>query len=386
MKRALSLPACITALVLALGLAGYGLFAALDLAVWGESAAVIADLAAGERNSLLKRSTPAPTIARIAYEVGDRSHRAALIRPGGGRARAGVVLVPGAVADGPDDPRLQAFAATLARAGFLILIPDSPAMRQVLLSPDDSTTIADAVAHLDSRRVGEGFASLGIAAVSYAVGPSVIAALRPDVRHKIAFVFGIGGYFDIVDTLRFLTTGAYTLRHLPGASIAKPDRRMVWRFLYHNAIHAGPPRDQVSLQALARVKLDNPGADVTVFARELGAEARALYALATNRDSGALETLLKRLPKRLHLGVEGLDLARRDLSLLEAKLLLVHGRDDPIVPAEESLRLAAAVPPGRARVYLIDSLVHAELDEIRISDVLNMTSAARELLRYRAAR
>ena len=48
-------------------------------------------------------------------------------------------------------------------------------------------------------------------------------------------------------------------------------------------------------QALARIKLDRPDADVAVFARDLGEDARAVYAFASDRDAGATEALLNKL-------------------------------------------------------------------------------------------
>ena len=42
-----------------------------------------------------------------------------------------------------------------------------------------------------------------------------------------------------------------------------------------------------------------------------------------------------------------LDLSRADLSRLGARLILLHGRDDAIIPFTQSLALAAAAPAAR---------------------------------------
>ena len=41
-----------------------------------------------------------------------------------------------------------------------------------------------------------------------------------------------------------------------------------------------------------------------------------------------------------------------------ARLLFVHGRDDPVVPFTESVRLADAASPGSATLVVLDSLGH----------------------------
>ena len=46
------------------------------------------------------------------------------------QARAAMVLVPGAAVLGRDEPRLQALARSLARAGFAVLVPELPEVRR----------------------------------------------------------------------------------------------------------------------------------------------------------------------------------------------------------------------------------------------------------------
>ncbi len=297
--------------------------------------------------------------------------------------------MPGAVPDGPDDPRLQAFAGTLARARFLVLIPDSPSMRQLLLSPEDANTVADAVLYLDKRRAQARFGRIGISAVSYAVGPSVIAALRSDVRDKVDFVFAIGGYYSMVDALRYLTTGYFRApgdgRETPWRE-GKPDFVMIWRFILYNAILIQPPRDQVALMALAQVKMRNLDANPNPFLENIGDEAASVYALASNGNPDRVERLIAGLPAKLRDGMRGLDLATRDLSVLKARLILVHGRDDRIIPPGESIRLAGAAPPGRVRLYLLDALVHAQLGPLAVPDLIRMWRATSALLDERDGR
>ncbi len=348
-----------------------------------ETILIMIDVAAGQSVTPLKQRTAAPRHERVTYDIGDKTHRAMLVHPSGTAPLAAVVLVPGAVPDGPDDPRLQAFAGTLARARFLVLIPDSPSMRQLLLSPDDADTVADAVRYLVARRERDRFGQIGISAVSYAVGPSVIAALRADVRDKVDFVFGIGGYYSMVDAIRYLTTGHFRApddaREAPWRE-GNPDFVMIWRFILYNAILIQPPRDQVALMALAQVKMRDLAANPNPFLENMGDEAASVYALASNGNPERVDRLIAGLPEKLRNGMRGLDLSTRDLSVLKARLILVHGRDDRIIPPGESIRLAAAAPPGRVQLYLLDALVHAQLGPLAIPDLIRMWRATSALL------
>ena len=179
---------------------GIPLVAALALALAAcspsraiEAARVLADIAAGEGPSGLKSATPPPRRVAVSYRVAGRAHGGDFYHPGDG-ARAAMVLVPGVAEAGKNDRRLVAFATTLARARFAVLVPDIPSLRALEVRASDAREIADAVAYLASSG---GFAPggpLGITAISYAVGPAVLAALEPDVRERVGFVVGIGGY------------------------------------------------------------------------------------------------------------------------------------------------------------------------------------------------
>ena len=92
----------------------------------GDSDAALAleDIVTGDSPSRLKAQTPSPLQRTVNYTIDGRGNFADLyLSPQG--ARAGIVLIPGVVADGKDDRRLVALAKTLARLRFAVL----PVMR-----------------------------------------------------------------------------------------------------------------------------------------------------------------------------------------------------------------------------------------------------------------
>jgi len=104
---------------------------------------VLADVAAGDQPSRLKARTPEPRRLALAG-AGPEGLLGDLYWPGE-PAAAAIVLVPGAVEQGKDDPRLVAFAMTIARARFAVLVPEIPNLRTQRLSPDDARPIAAAI-------------------------------------------------------------------------------------------------------------------------------------------------------------------------------------------------------------------------------------------------
>jgi pimeloyl-ACP methyl ester carboxylesterase len=120
--------------------------------------------------------------------------------------------------------------------------------------------------------------------------------------------------------------------------------------------------DRAVFDRMVALRMRDPRADLSPLAADLGAGARGLYELAVNDDPARFADLFARLPEAMRADIEQLDLARHDLKPLQARLLLVHGRNDNLIPWPESLALAAAVPAGHARVFLIQRVLgHVDL-------------------------
>lgn len=92
-----------------------------------EALDVLRDIASGAGPSRLKATAPAPRKTTLAYCAAGARRVADLYVAG--TPKAGLVLVPGVARAGKDAPRLVAFARTLARARFMVLVPDIANLR-----------------------------------------------------------------------------------------------------------------------------------------------------------------------------------------------------------------------------------------------------------------
>jgi len=357
----------------------------------GEAMRLLEDIAAGHGPSAYKESRPAPRRTAVAYRQRGRDYAGDLYvsgtRPEAAAPAPGIILVPGLAPQGKDDPRLTAFAASLARAGFQVLVPDLPSMRALQAGPENAVGIADAVLELADRMAAaadaEDRAGIGLVAVSYAVGPAVLAALEPATEGRIDYLFGIGGYYDLPAVVAFFTTGRYRERPDGTWRYREPNVYGRWVFVLGNADRVEDPQDRARLRAMARRRIDDPAADIDDLTAGLGAEGRAVYALLQNQDPERVPALIDALPAAMRRDIAELDLSRQDLSRLEPRLILVHGRDDAIIPWSESARLAEAVPAGRADLYLADSLAHVDIGDVGIGDALVLMQATYRLLEER---
>lgn len=347
--------------------------AALVLAIgrpvaWTEAALIVWDVAAGGKPTLWQQLTDRPSEHAARWSDGEGD----LYTPAT-TARAAMVLVPGAAVLGRDEPRLQALARTFARAGFVVLVPELPDVRRLALSRADADRVAAALRQL---RKGQPGVPLGVAAVSYAVAPAVIAALRDDV----AFVVGVGGYHDAEAAIRFVTTGAFRPLGDPRELRVTPNSYGRWAFLRANADRLDDAGDAFVLQTIAHTRFHQPDADVLALAAKLGPEGRSVLALVENRDPDAVTRLVASLPETVRREIDGLNLALHDLSRLRGHLILVHGRNDPLVPYSESQALAAAASNARVSLFLVDDIGHVEFNAVTVANAWKLWSAVVALL------
>ena len=335
---------------------------------WSQAALIIWDIAAGGQPTLWQTVTERPREYPAKWADGEGD-----VYAPAGPVRAAMVLVPGAAVLGRDEPRLQALARSFARAGFVVLVPELPEVRRLALSRVDAERVASALRQLRQWQPGQ---PLGVAAVSYAVAPAIIAALdtSPD------FIVGIGGYHDAEAAIRFVTTGTFRPPGDPREHRLAPNNYGRWAFLLANAGRLDDPRDAEALQQIAWARFRDFGADVGALAARLSPAGRAVLALVENTDADAVTRLVEALPERVRREIDGLNLTLYDLAKLHSHLILVHGRGDPLVPYSESQALAAAASNARVSLFLVDELGHVDFNAVTIANAWTMARAVSALL------
>lgn len=325
-----------------------------------ESLLVLADTSAGHGASRWKEVTQPPRRQSVAFVVNGRAHTGDLYLPADAEPAAGIVLVPGAVPEGKDDPRLVAFAMTLARARFAVLAPELPGFRKLRVQPTDARAVADAFAYLANRPDLAPGGKAGVGAFSYSVGPAVLAALEPDIRERVRFIVAVGGYHDLFRAIRFFTTGHFEADGREGYVTPDDYGRLV--FAYGARAYLSVARDRDHIERIAERKQQDREADVSDLVAGLSREGKAVYELAVNTDPVRFPALLAELPPAMLADLDALSLHNKDLGRLEARLLLIHGRNDNLIPYPESVALAQAAPEGKARVWLINRVLgHVDL-------------------------
>ena len=221
---------------------------------------------------------------------------------------------------------------------------------------------------------------VGIGAFSFAVGPTLIAALDSRVAERVDFVVGVGGYYDLRRLITYYTTGA----HRQDGDAPTPYDKGKWVFALGLSEKLPEPSDRDAIQRVARRAVYRDEADADLPRPEgLSPGGEALFELLTNTTRERVPELLARLPAPIAAEITALNPAEQPMQRLHAHLLLLHGRSDNIIPYTESIALAESVPPDRARLFVIDGLAHVDLQPTA-GDVDIMLEMVDALLEQRA--
>ncbi len=320
------------------------------------------------------------------------------------RVRRAVILVAGVNALGIDEPRLVGLATQLAEVGFAVVTPELPDLQIYDVSPRTTDMIEDAALWLSSRRALARDGRVGLVGISFSGGLSVVAAGRAALRDHVAFVFSFGGYADFSRVLRFLCIGmepvppgAAAPGHPAGQPAAevyrKPHDYGVAILLKSLADRLVPPEQVEPLRSsileflhashmdlIDKARAAKEFASARAMADALPEPARTLMSDVNNRRVDLLGPML--LP---FIGpANSMPSLSPDRSPAPAApVYLLHGTDDNVVPAVESVMLARYLEGKTHTRTLLSALItHAEMDRPpTASEVWNLISFFADMFR-----
>jgi pimeloyl-ACP methyl ester carboxylesterase len=291
----------------------------------------------------------------------DRPFVARFYEPERGRVWGSLLLVPGLHFAGPDDPRMDRFAAILAHAGILVCAPFLPDFSALGVSPalmrDTERAFATLLAD-NARPPGRA----GVFSISFGSLPALRLASSPYAAHVGGLVV-FGGYADFEDAMRFCLEGEQGQPHDP------LNRPVV--FINLHPFLEEMPADPVPLLEAWRAYVratwgearnKEPERFVPIaekIAATLPPADRPLFLEGCGVGEGGIARCRAALAGTGR-AFEYLD-PRPHLGSLRGPVHIVHGRDDDVIPFSHAALLRDALPPGiEAHTWITGLVSHTE--------------------------
>jgi dienelactone hydrolase len=301
--------------------------------------------------------------------------RTRVFTPDGESARA-TLLVSGVHPDGIDETRLVSLARELAATGVVVLTPEIEDLKRYRITPGVVDAIEDVTQWMTMRTDRFGESRIGLIGISFSGGLAIVAAGRPSVRDRIAYVLSFGGHGNLPRVLRYLCTGEggsptphiYSLAVVlhQAAEVAVPPeqvaglRESIEAFLDASAVNRrDPQKGERMFDAVRSRQVEMVEPSATLLKYVVDGNVAALGArLLPYLDSLAQHPALS--PDRSPVPT--------------AAVYLLHGVDDNVIPSRESSLLAAHLH-GKTRVrhLLSGFLTHADVaDRPSVKDTWEM--------------
>jgi dienelactone hydrolase len=291
----------------------------------------------------LSAVTQEPTRETVTY--GTPADRMDVYLPAGAKPGAklpAVVLALGVHPAPIDDPSIVKLASAIARAGVVVGVPDSTALRELRVTPQEPAHLADAALALANRPEVDG-TRIGLAGFSAGASMALDAAADPRLAGHLDFVSSFGAY---ADAERLLVDVASRTTLNPDGTVApwQPDPGIRHDVL-ELAIQALPDDGQRDLlRNTLQPVVDSPdGQHVIVdLAQPFEGDAQHVFDLFTATDrSGALAAAYALSPElRAQLaGISPVTYA----SQVNVPVYLLHGVTDTAIPVAHAALLQSAL-------------------------------------------
>lgn len=312
---------------------------------------------------MLARTLDIPGTRRLAGPVGELEEGAVgawpciFVRPRTPPPWPAILFVNGATPDGHSHPGVRRFVNSLARAGYVVLVPDLPGIASGVLSLETlaaavecATGGADAV----ETRAGR----IGLVGVSIGGTLALLVAAAPGLAARISVVAAIAPFTDLERVMMLATTGMYRGPNGPEPYAAPPSLSVG---LARSLVATLSSTPDVRALASALDRLDPRAPDPLRALREspcrsLGPAAATAQALLLNREPARFPELYAALPEDVRRAVAMLSPVR-SAARMTAPVEIATAPCDKYFPLAESLALQRA---GRhVRITVTSALAHA---------------------------
>ena len=333
-------------------------------------AVAVLDLVANQKVPALIRpvANEPVTTREITIRTGNGPLRMRLYTPTRHPNAPALIVLHGVHHLGMDEPRLISFASAISACGLRVLTPELPGIKDYHISADAIQSIGDAAVWMAVQNPNGERRAVGIMGLSFSGGLSLLAAADPIFRPSIKFVVAIGSQDEMGRVAQYYRTGEDAR---PGGApeLLQPHEYGALVLEYEHVEDFVPPADTEAIRAVLRAHLyeDLPAEKAALGRLNNVQKAEATQLMDTTSEF--TRGLLAAAESRHVQDMAGVS-PHNHLGSLTTPVYLLHGAGDNIIPASETLWMAAELPGTTLQSVLISPVLsHLDLDGAQPSAV-----------------
>ncbi len=315
------------------------------------------------------------TVDEITFRCGRRDIQANLYRPADKKRHPALILAHGAIKGGKDDRALRFGGQSLAKAGFISLVPQLENLNRLRLHQNDIDALVAGVKYLSALDCCNG--KIGLMGVCLSAPLVFLAAANEDVKKDVTVITCWGGFYDINEWLQAVMALQYI--EDKEAKPWKPRDLLIQeapRWLVELTPDAG---DRACLQQMLDGQKDRSTKS------RLSASGQATWELLSNRDPGKVKVLWPKLDPKLRRTLDSLS-PHTKIGKYGTKIAIIHTFNDDVIPWVESTKLLDAID-GKNIIYfrIFRHFYHVSIEDLlkaRISNLHHVIAEAAQFYRY----
>lgn len=267
----------------------------------------------------------------------------------------GIVLLHGVHWLGIDEPRLVSFARALSASGVTVFTSPVKELADFRISSASIPTIGLASQALH-RQIGRG--PVGVIGFSFAGGLALLAPADPRYANDIGFVASIGAHDDMLRVARFYFTDQ--IQTVDGKTILMPAHEYGAGVLAYTKAEKFFPGEAENARAVIRAWLMQEPDKAKEAESKLTAAMRARLEMLRAHQFDDSRTDFLRIVEESRDEMAAVS-PHGKLGNLHARVYLLHGTEDNVIPASEEDWLASEIPPHLLKAKVLSpAIVHVE--------------------------
>lgn len=292
---------------------------------------------------ILPLVTADPVRQPVEYANSAGRGKADLYLPGEGSTHGAILLFLGVNPAGRDDPRIVGLGKALARSGIVTMIPWSDAMTQKRIELGEIDNLVSAYRYLLKHdRVDP--SRTGMAGFCVGASLAMVAAQDERIRDDVQFINFFGGYYDAED---LIASAAASARFYQGDAQRWSPNALTRAVVAAQLIEGiTSRREQEVISGIFYGTTTYDQADIGALSRD----ARTVLAILSGPELEEVQSLINDLPAATLESVRRISPSTR-IADLKAKVLIMHDRQDDLVPSEESRRLVDSLDADQVLRY-----------------------------------
>lgn len=288
-----------------------------------------------------------PQVEQIEFEYNSGEIIGKFFKPKPVRKHPALIVALAVKTSEKDEPQIDNFAKSVARLGFVVLVPHSKDLQTGKIKIEDKDTFIGAFEFLSQNPLvnQKKISYLGISAGS---SIALKAAQDPKIANLVHSFISFGGYFEAKDYFSSLITGK--ARYKDGEVSWQPDPGA----LFHAKeviINLAPKEEQPILNLVL-----HEGKSIGPLKQSLlSAESQFAISVFSAKTQEELEEIWRTAPKEVDKHIGRLS-PSQGIENLKTRLFILHDQGDRYVSYVESRKLNEALAPTIPRTYLEVSL------------------------------